>query len=164
MAQGLELTVQRLDPRHLDQIMALEQASFPGHPWQREIFLALMNHPQAITLGAFAADGDRLLGSLCLMIDGKMAQVQNLAVHPGQRGRGIGRFLLGQGLAEARAQGCRLAALEVRPSNQRARRLYAALGFQEVCRKAAYYQQPLEDALVLACRLAETPGPDREMG
>jgi ribosomal-protein-alanine N-acetyltransferase len=82
-------------------------------------------------------------------------QVQNLAVHPAFRRRGVGRFLLAEGLREAHRRGARLATLEVRPSNLAARRLYASLGFVETGRRPGYYQAEGEDALLLDCRLEE---------
>ena len=39
--------------------------------------------------------------------------------------------------------------LEVRESNLAARRLYETTGFIEVGRRAAYYQNPSEDAILL---------------
>jgi len=39
--------------------------------------------------------------------------------------------------------------LEVRDSNDRARRLYRSSGFEEVGRRRRYYRRPVEDAIVL---------------
>ena len=39
--------------------------------------------------------------------------------------------------------------LEVRESNDAARRLYASRGFEEVGRRRKYYRRPVEDAIVL---------------
>jgi ribosomal-protein-alanine N-acetyltransferase len=51
--------------------------------------------------------------------------------------------------AEARVLGARRATLEVRASNDDARRLYERLGFHVAGRRRNYYTNPIEDALIL---------------
>jgi len=138
--------------RHLDAVMAIERASF-GQPWRRELFAAELIHRRALPLVALTLPAEILAGYLCLWLVAEEAQVQNLAVHPAFRGRGVGRRLLTHGLAEARRRGCQLATLEVRPSNFQALALYRSLGFKEVGRRPRYYQAENEDALLLNCRL-----------
>ena len=75
--------------------------------------------------------------------------VHNLAVRPGLRRRGLGRWLLGQTVALLRRQGARSFILEVRASNRPAVALYGSLGFGEVGRRPGYYRHPREDALIL---------------
>jgi ribosomal-protein-alanine N-acetyltransferase len=70
-------------------------------------------------------------------------------VRPQFRGRGIGTALLHHVLAEARQLGARRATLEVRASNEAARRLYERLGFYVAAVRRNYYSHPVEDALIL---------------
>ena len=56
-------------------------------------------------------------------------------------------------LEEGRRAGCRLAALEVRPSNTVARALYESEGFAQIARRKEYYTREKEDALVLEADL-----------
>ena len=65
------------------------------------------------------------------------------------RGFGIGSALLHHALAEARQLGARRATLEVRASNQQAKRLYERLGFYVAATRRNYYTKPVEDALIL---------------
>jgi GNAT superfamily N-acetyltransferase len=60
---------------------------------------------------------------------GRDAFVDEFFVAPAHRGRGIGRRVLALVKAEARRLGVRALHLEVGRGNDRARRLYAALGF-----------------------------------
>lgn len=133
--------------------MAIEKASF-AKPWQRMLFEAELKHAHALVLGAVSLPAETLVAYLCLWLVADEVQVQNLAVHPTFRNRGVGRYLLIQGLEEARRKGAKLATLEVRPSNLAARRLYASLGFFQVGRRPGYYQTEGEDALLLDCDLA----------
>jgi ribosomal-protein-alanine N-acetyltransferase len=52
-------------------------------------------------------------------------------VAPSAQGRGIGRQLVQAGLELLRRQGARTVKLEVRPGNERAKRIYSSLGFRE---------------------------------
>jgi len=77
------------------------------------------------------------------------AEILSLAVEASQRRQGIGWFLVQKAIAECRAAGVRTIFLEVRESNEGARRLYGRAGFKEGGRRAEYYREPTEDALVL---------------
>jgi ribosomal-protein-alanine N-acetyltransferase len=76
-------------------------------------------------------------------------EILNLGVAPAHRRRSVGHALVAAMLAALRARGARVAYLEVRDSNTAARRLYEALGFREVARRARYYRRPVEDAVIL---------------
>ena len=69
-------------------------------------------------------------------------EILNLAVDPAFRRRGIARALLTAISAPA-------IFLEVRESNQAARMLYRNVGFQEAGLRKAYYQDPVEAAIVM---------------
>jgi [ribosomal protein S18]-alanine N-acetyltransferase len=146
-----------LKHHHLDQVMAIEHAAF-SHPWERRIFEAEVVFPRALCLAAEALPGRHLAGYLIMWLVVDEAQIQNIAVHPGLRGLGVGKTLLRQGLLQARQRGATWASLEVRPSNTSARRLYASLGFAEMGRRPGYYQPEGEDALLLNADLAWVNG------
>ena len=75
--------------------------------------------------------------------------VNNLAVDPPWRRRGVASALLTFVLEAAAAEGATRATLEVRRSNEPARRLYERFGFAFAGVRTAYYREPVEDALVL---------------
>jgi ribosomal-protein-alanine N-acetyltransferase len=76
-------------------------------------------------------------------------ELENIAVLPEFRRRGLGRELLTALLARARLQGAQRILLEVRESNRGAIHLYEATGFQQLGRRRAYYVNPAEDALIM---------------
>ena len=76
-------------------------------------------------------------------------ELLTLAVTPEWRRRGLGRWLVRLALAVAGRHGARAAFLEVRSGNGSARQLYASLGFEETGRRAGYYHDPEDDAIVL---------------
>ena len=76
--------------------------------------------------------------------------INNLAVRPELRGRGLGSLLLQRILEEAERIGAPNATLEVRRSNAAARRLYERAGFELAGVRTGYYTHPIEDALILS--------------
>lgn len=140
----------------LDAIVAIERASF-GDPWSRGAFLSLVRRADAHVVVAVEDEPARTEGdpvppvlgyAVAWFIVGE-GEVGNVAVHPAARGRGIGARLLDAALAEAGRRGADVVFLEVRESNDTARRLYASRGFVEVGRRRRYYRRPDEDALVM---------------
>jgi [ribosomal protein S18]-alanine N-acetyltransferase len=78
------------------------------------------------------------------------AEILNLAVDSTSRRRGIGWRLIENALAACKTAGVKRIFLEVRDSNDAARKFYLRIGFTEVARRRKYYSEPIEDALVLA--------------
>jgi ribosomal-protein-alanine acetyltransferase len=72
-------------------------------------------------------------------------EILNLAVAPEFRRRGIARSLWKAFAGSSSSS----VFLEVRESNEGARKLYLSLGFQEVGRRPDYYGTPLEAAIVM---------------
>jgi ribosomal-protein-alanine N-acetyltransferase len=78
------------------------------------------------------------------------AEILNLAVASTRRRRGIGSRLMEDALAACKTAGVKRIFLEVRESNDAARKFYLRMGFTEVGRRRKYYSESMEDALVLA--------------
>lgn len=135
----------------LDQVLAIEQESFPT-PWSRENFLfEIRSNPFARNLVIRLER--QVLAYTCVWILGGELKINNIAVDAAWRGRGLGASLLARVLENARARGCAHAELEVRPSNRIARRLYERYGFREARRRKGYYQDTQEDAIVMTASL-----------
>jgi ribosomal-protein-alanine N-acetyltransferase len=79
--------------------------------------------------------------------------VNNVAVRPEFRGRGLGCALLGTTLNGARQRNINIAQLEVRAGNAGAQSLYRRCGFEAVGRRKNYYRNPTEDALLMTLTL-----------
>ncbi len=84
------------------------------------------------------------------------AELRNLAVDPSHQRMGMARALLEVGIRAMRDYGVRQLFLEVRASNQPALAFYRAAGFQLLYRRADYYSNPVEDALVMGCDITCT--------
>jgi ribosomal-protein-alanine N-acetyltransferase len=77
----------------------------------------------------------------------------DLGVTPGARRRGVARALVSQLRREGELGGSRLILLEVRASNAPALELYRSLSFEELDRRARYYADNDEDAVVMQLEL-----------
>lgn len=140
----------------LDQVLRIESASF-GSPWRREHFVYEIRYrgshasagPGPRRVADVLRDGGHVVGYVCAWILFDELKINNIAVAPVFRGRGVGRWLLRQLLAVGRDAGCTRAALEVRPSNRPALALYRTEGFVEAGRRPNYYEREAEDALLL---------------
>jgi ribosomal-protein-alanine N-acetyltransferase len=76
-------------------------------------------------------------------------EIDNVFISGPGRRRGLGSHLLGEFLNLARDRGGRTVFLEVRKSNHAARALYEKWAFAEAGLRKNYYQDPVEDALIL---------------
>ena len=140
----------------LDAVLAIEHASFPS-PWAREHFLhEIRGNPHAYN-PVVRASG-RVVAYACTWIVAGTLEINNIAVEPSHRRHGYARALLERAIERAVLQGCARAILEVRPSNEGAKRLYASFGFREVGRRSRYYEDNGEDAILMA-RVLREPDP-----
>jgi ribosomal-protein-alanine N-acetyltransferase len=143
---------------HLAEVEAIERSSFP-YPWSRGIFEAEarnvsgFSHPFVL-----AANDGRVAGYLCTWNISNELYVNNIAVAPELRGRGLGRALLEFAEEQARAWGCRVMILEVRASNDAAVHLYEKFGFSVRGVRRRYYEDTGEDAVVMTKALDRPNG------
>lgn len=135
----------------LDAVLAIEIASY-STPWSREHFRSELEGRYSRPL--VAVEAGNVVGYVCLMSLFEEAQILNIAVMPGKRGRGIARMLLEQAFRLALEQGAEIMALEVRASNRSAISLYQQLGFKRTGIRAGYYDS-VEDAILMEKTLKE---------
>jgi len=143
----MELTFTEMSCEHLDEVMAIERASFPT-PWSRHAFThELLQNEFAVYIVVLA--GQKVIGYAGMWLILDEAHVTNVAVHPDYRRRQVGRRLMQELMRRAVMLGASRMTLEVRTSNQVARRLYASLGFVERGRRRGYYTDTNEDAVIM---------------
>jgi ribosomal-protein-alanine N-acetyltransferase len=144
----------------LDGVLAVDEASFVNH-WTRDMFLWEARHSDVSRVFVCRPGGGAVVAYCAAWFIFDELHINNLAVLPSWRRRGVARTLLDHVLRAGRAEGATRATLEVRASNAPAIALYEGAGFTVRGRRARYYTNPVEDALILwresaAARL-ETP-------
>ena len=151
-------TIQRMRPDvDLEAVLEVEAASFIN-PWTPDMFAWDLRNPQISHIYVLRAGEERVAAYCsCWLVDHEW-HINNLAVRPEWRGQGLARALLDHVLKEASSLGAYRARLEIRRSNDIARRLYEGMGFAVVGTRRSYYTNPPEDALLLTRDwLLETP-------
>lgn len=147
MALTARVTVDAMRLEDVQSVHEIERLSFRT-PWPAYAFeQELRGNRLARYLVARA--GPHIVGfaGIWLMVDD--AHVTTFGVHPDWRRQGIGRQLLLNLVELAVIIGARRMTLEVRASNEAAQALYHAFGFEVAGRRAHYYTDDAEDALVM---------------
>lgn len=77
------------------------------------------------------------------------AHIVNIAIDPQYQSKGYGRVLLMKLLRFSLDSGMACATLELRESNEKARKLYESIGFKVASVRKKYYTDNAEDAIVM---------------
>ncbi len=132
----------------LNDVLAIEQAVYE-FPWSRTIFMDCLR----VGYCCWVLEKHGFLDGYGIMsVAAGECHILNLCVHPRSQGGGTGTRLLDYLLEVAVNHAADTAFLEVRPSNEIARRLYLKSGFNEVGMRRAYYpaRNGREDAVIMA--------------
>jgi ribosomal-protein-alanine N-acetyltransferase len=142
--------IERLrDSADLDAVLAIEDASF-NNPTTRAWYESELQRPDVCFVYVIRIEEAPVAGFCAFWKVVDQIHINNLAIHPHFRGRGLGTVLLARVLEEVEDLGAPHATLEVRRSNDAARRLYERAGFATVGVRTSYYTNPIEDALILS--------------
>ena len=142
------MTVRPAIPADIPAMLRLVSHSVTAAHWSREQYdrIFLEHAPRRTAL--VVAEGELLQGFLVAHEVAGEWEIENIAISGGARRRGLGTRLLGEFLNQVRSAGASAVFLEVRESNRAARLLYEKWAFEESGRRARYYIQPEEDAIV----------------
>jgi len=132
----------------LDGVLAIEDASF-NNPTTRDWYERELERPDVCFIYVLRTAENPVAAFCAFWLVADQAHINNLAVLPELRGRGLGTQLLEAVIVEAAHRGAAVLTLEVRVSNTPALQLYQGAGFKTVGERKNYYTKPVEDALVL---------------
>lgn len=146
--------IRRMREADLAAVRAIEAMSF-SNPWSEDTFRGeIQNTPVSSPLVVVRRPGDEVVGYLIYWQIRDDVQVNNIAVHPECRGRGLGEAMMRFAIAKVRGAGAEFMTLEVRQSNTAAVALYKKLGFEALGTRKNYYTRPDEDACVMGLVLS----------
>tara|TARA_B110000116_G_scaffold267048_1_gene278770 strand:- start:299 stop:787 length:489 start_codon:yes stop_codon:yes gene_type:complete len=142
----------------VDKLMPIELACH-SHPWSEKTFLSCIGGRyfgeffQVMEKNLLAKHaigfyiGEYVIGEATLM---------DICVVPTEQGKGYGKVLLNQFLAQAKKLGTTKVFLEVRAKNITAQMLYMNAGFIEIERRTGYYPSSsgfgYEDAIIMSLK------------
>jgi ribosomal-protein-alanine N-acetyltransferase len=141
----------------LPRVREIEESLKDAPHWAESVWTAVVDSaagpssvPRRICLVGTDPRSGMIVGFAVAGLLPPQAELESIAVAAEYQRRGVARSLfaaLARGLS---AGGVHEIFLEVRVSNQAAQGLYRALGFAETGRRAGYYADPMEDAVVMS--------------
>lgn len=135
-----------------EQIWQLSQAAYPaGSPWTLDQFAEDLRQENSRYL--FVMADSEIVGYLSYHLIMDEAEILNVAVAPERQGQGCGKELLNEALIELIALGVQQVFLEVRISNECAKKLYEQYHFRKLGIRKRYYQHPEEDAVIMGAKV-----------
>ena len=154
-----EVSVTRMTEHDLLEVVELEETSGLSRWGWAAYYAELQGNNKHLMLVARLPPthgqhrAPQLAGYIVARIGADELHINNVAVREGYRRRGIGRSLLDHILAEGKRADVARAFLELRAGNSAALALYESCGFKITARRARYYSDPVEDALVMITEL-----------
>jgi ribosomal-protein-alanine N-acetyltransferase len=138
-ARNITLRFGRLSDAASVAIMSRELIeSGLGWSWTPERVARSIRDPDTVTL--IGADGARIIAFAIMHFGDEHAHLSLLAVRPAHQRTGIGTRLVDWLMESAQIAGIATVSLELRTSNDEARRFYLALGFTEAAYIPGYYR------------------------
>lgn len=147
--------IRPFSPEDLNAILEIQKACKHTPQWARDDYEKLVVDSRGMILVADLKDRrpPGPFGFAAFFQVNEEAELWNIAIAPQYQRQGVAKSLLRKAFRRLSDSGARSLFLEVRSSNTPAIGLYRSLGFRLLTSRRDYYQNPSEDALVLALRL-----------
>ena len=141
-----ELLIRPMEELDLPQAAAIEKEAITP-PWSEQAFRESLGLEHTILLAAIQ---DGQVAGYCVCYQSfEEGEITNVAVKKELRGQGIAGKLLEKLGSYGRERGLERYILEVRAGNEPAIHLYERSGFTRVGIRKGFYEQPVEDAVIM---------------
>jgi ribosomal-protein-alanine N-acetyltransferase len=146
----MNATLRFAEPADLPRLLTLMRTAETAAHWSNEAYAKRIAESWVLL-----ANIDRhLVGAVIFSAASACEwEIENIVVDRGVRRQGIGQAMIRELQTRAKERGCIRVHLEVRESNASAIALYRKLGFVETTRRANYYSNPDEAALLFTLAL-----------
>lgn len=142
------ITIRKMEPVDVPQIMEIESVSFGSHHWSDNSFYIEINNTLGNYFTAINEEG-KVLGYCGFWLICEEAHVTTIAVRPEFRKFKIGEMLIQSMIEQGYKKEAKWFTLEVRAGNIPAQNLYYKYGFKSLGIRKNYYQDNNEDALIM---------------
>lgn len=149
-----DVNIRFMELADVDAVMEVEKDAFPT-PWTKSAFINELTANRFAYYFVAEVDG-KVVAYIGVWIIVDEAHITNIAVHSSYRRRGIGDLLIKNTKELAKMLGAKKLTLEVRISNDTAKRLYLKNGFQYGGIRKNYYTDNQEDAQIMWVNLDES--------
>lgn len=142
------IIIRKATAEDINHVVKLESEYSPASHKKQQYEAELSN---ALSYFYVAVDPstDEIIGYVIFWIIENLIEIHQITVKEIYRRSGVGHTLMKTVLQKAREESVEQIYLEVRKSNQNAIAFYRKLGFTESGFRKTYYQNPVDDALVL---------------
>lgn len=140
------VTVDVMRLEDLDQVAEIEKNTF-SLPWSKAGFQSGMEMEGSHFL--VGRINNQIVGYIGIYTAFDEGEITNIAVDKRFQNQGIGKVLLMESIKWCKIKLIQHLVLEVRQSNKSAIYLYEMLGFEQIGIRKKFYEQPLEDGLVM---------------
>ena len=141
-----ELLIRSMEAMDLPEVAAIEKEAITP-PWSEQAFRDSLGLEHTILMTALQ---DGQVAGYCVCYQSfEEGEITNVAVKKELRGQGIAGKLLEALFLYGRKRGVERFLLEVRAGNAPALHLYEKTGFIRVGTRKNFYEQPVEDAVIM---------------
>ena len=137
--------VRRMASSDISSVLIVLKESPQASMWSEDSLLKVASEGAAW----IAERNGRVVGILIGQSAADEFEILNLAVGPDFRRLGVATQLVNATIEDARARGAHQTYLEVRASNEAGVAFYSRFGFRVCGRRAKYYRDPVENAVVM---------------
>ena len=141
-----ELLIRPMEAMDLPEVAAIEKEAITP-PWSEQAFRESLGLEHTILLTAL--QDERVAGYCVCYQSFEEGEITNVAVKKELRGQGVAGKLLEALFLYGRERGVERFLLEVRAGNAPALHLYEKTGFRRVGIRKNFYEQPVEDAVIM---------------
>lgn len=142
----MDIVIKNMDSSHIKALSDIEKECF-SIPWSEEALKVELDNKFA---RFFVAECDGAISGYigAHNILGEV-YIDNIAVAKTFRRNGVAEKLLRYLIDFCEKEGMEFVTLEVRRSNEPAKKLYSKMGFKEVGERKGFYENPREDAILM---------------
>lgn len=133
----MKYQIRPLDKTNIDGVYEVEISAF-SHPWIKKSFLEELENPHARYFVLYS--DNEIIGYAGLWHILDEGHITNIAIRKDFQGKGLSLLLMDELISYMKKNKLSFLTLEVRESNEKARRLYEKYNFSEVGRRKNYYE------------------------
>lgn len=141
-------TIERMTRADVEQVEAIEQEIF-SVPWSEKSFIDACETKENVYI--VCKDNGKVLGYCGMWTVLGEGNITNMAVAKEYRRQGIAKRLMSEmERISIEENGVDVFFLEVRQSNENAKKLYEKMGYKPIGTRKRFYEKPVEDAIVMS--------------
>lgn len=135
-----------MEEKDLEQVVEIEKSIF-SDPWSQRSFLDSIVQDKCLYL--VVCKEEEIIAYCGLYVVQDEGQITNVAVKESYRNAHVATDMISELMKRANVMGACNFTLEVRTSNTTAIHLYEKLGFESVGIRKKFYENPVEDAMIM---------------